>query len=154
MYLESLSLEGNPFREDENKIRNFVQSFLKSVKILNGIRLERIQDFNSNNSPGKAKAGISNGSQQNYPDLLKELSTFSQTMKPNPSNNSGGVFIQPQSNHLKYTTSSLINAKIGKNRSRRDSTEGISQQQQQFGVLKTEGEQRPGLVVGRENQEM
>jgi hypothetical protein len=82
--LESLSLEGNPIYEDEKAIRKFISSNLKQITVLNGQPLTTAKptEYNVVSSPSQATTGGCGGYSQslpNIPDILRELSTFSNT---------------------------------------------------------------------------
>eukprot|EP00347_Sterkiella_histriomuscorum_P008580 403344549 len=132
-HLELLSVEGNPFQEDERYIQKFVATTLRNIKRLDIKSKNQPNEYLVMSSPSQATTGGAGGystSLQNIPDLMKELSNFSNSnTRQNPSGITSAITHQQQPlqklNTNQFPANSLINAKIGKNnvKSRRDSNE-------------------------------
>jgi hypothetical protein len=132
--LEQISIDGNAFIEDEKYIRKYIMMNLKQVVRLNGEFLKKTSEYNIVSSPSQATTGGACGiSTSLFPDLMRELSNFSSGLKQ-----STGIGVMGLNNLQKQDPSlfgkkseSLINAKAGKNRSRRASNEDVKNHVQQ-----------------------
>ncbi len=90
--IETIYYEGNPLLNDDKYTRDLLLSTFRNLKKINGINVHS-QDYNALSPSSQATTGAGGGysqSLQNIPEMLKELSTFSQTMKPSNDNNPSG----------------------------------------------------------------
>ena len=82
--IESIYYEGNPLLNDDKYTRELLISTFRNLKKINGHNVHS-QDYNTLSPSSQATTGAGCGysqSLQTIPEMLKELSTFSQTMKP------------------------------------------------------------------------
>jgi hypothetical protein len=90
--IESIFYEGNPLLNDDKFTRELLMSTFRNLKRINGLNVHG-QDYNALSPSSQATTGGCGGysqSLQNIPEMLKELSTFSQTMKPSTDSKPSG----------------------------------------------------------------